>query len=251
MPQTLRLHRGCPGLLPPLLHLVQPGSPSCRHRIDDPRPGALRPGQRRPCRPSGRPGAGIPGQPGTLRAQSTHTAAYAHPDLDQPTPENRHQPSLNRDAGCLKAIDTFRSVLPRWLPPPVTIPADAAGPPRFRRDPFARDVASDPGGAMAPCDSGATHIAFGEHDGLGLPNVVISWLNPTPHAITVSASDPALPRRPQHSLPGGSLCLTRTGLAPVGSRQLRLAHRAATPGRCRVGPIGVRLVPAGAARSPG
>ena len=82
---------------------------------------------------------------------------------------------------------------------------------------------------MAPCDSGATHIAFGEHDGLGLHNVVISWLNPTPHAITVYASDPALPRRPQHSLPGGSLRLTRTGLAPVGSRQLRLAHRVRTP----------------------
>jgi hypothetical protein len=34
---------------------------------------------------------------------------------------------------------------------------------------------------------------------------------------------------PQHSLPGGSLSLTRTGLAPVGSRQLRLAHRVVTP----------------------
>jgi hypothetical protein len=111
----------------------------------------------------------------------------------------------------------------------VTIPADAAGSPRFRHDPFTRDVASDPGGAMAPRDCGATHVAFGSHDGLGLHNVVISWLNPTPHAITVYASDPALPRRPQHSLPGGSLGLTRTGLAPVGSRQLRLAHRVATP----------------------
>jgi hypothetical protein len=81
---------------------------------------------------------------------------------------------------------------------------------------------------MAPRDSGTTHVAFGSHDGLGLHNVVISWLNPTPHAITVYASDPASPRRPQHSLPGGSLRLTRTGLAPVGSRQLRLAHRVVT-----------------------
>jgi hypothetical protein len=81
---------------------------------------------------------------------------------------------------------------------------------------------------MTPRNSGATHVAFGTHDGLGLHNVVISWLNPTPHAITVYASDPALPRRPQHSLPGGSLRLTRTGLAPVGSRQLRLAHRVMT-----------------------
>src|SRR5271167_3779528 len=110
-------------------------------------------------------------------------------------------------------------VIPCWLPPPATIPADAAGPPRFRHDPFARDVASDPGGAMAPRDSGTTHVAFGAHDGLGLHNVVISWLNPIPHAITVYASDPALPRRPQHSLPGGSLRLTRTGLSPVGSCQ--------------------------------
>jgi hypothetical protein len=73
---------------------------------------------------------------------------------------------------------------------------------------------------MAPRDSGTTHFAFGAHDGLGLHNVVISWLNPIPHAITVYASDPALPRRPQHSLPGGSLRLTRTGLAPVGPCQL-------------------------------
>src|ERR1700759_15328 len=120
-------------------------------------------------------------------------------------------------------------VIPRWLPPPLTIPADVAGPPRFRHDPFAREMALDPGGAMAPCDSGTTHVAFGTPDGLGLHNVVISWLNPTPHAITVYASDPASPRRPQHSLPGGSLRLTRTGLAPVGSRQLRLAHRVVTP----------------------
>lgn len=82
---------------------------------------------------------------------------------------------------------------------------------------------------MVPRDSGTTHVAFGAHDGLGLHNVVISWLNPIPHAITVYASDTALPRRPQHSLPGGSLRLTRTGLAPVGSRQLRLAHRLVTP----------------------
>src|SRR5947209_4841976 len=60
------------------------------------------------CRPSGRPGAGIPSQPRTLPAQSPGAAAYAKPDLDQPTPENRYQPSLNRDVGCLKVIDTFR-----------------------------------------------------------------------------------------------------------------------------------------------
>jgi hypothetical protein len=95
---------------------------------------------------------------------------------------------------------------------------------------------------MAPRDGGATHVAFGAHDGLGLHNVVISWLNPIPHAITAYASDPALPRRPQHSLPGGSLRLTRTGLAPVGSRQLRLAHRVVTPitAASRINRVGVQ-----------
>src|SRR5690349_3346385 len=50
------------------------------------------------------------------------------------------------------------------------------------------------------------------------------------------AVDLAVPRRPPHSLPGGSLCPTRTGRAPVGSRQLRLAHRVRTPSQERAGP---------------
>jgi hypothetical protein len=132
-------------------------------------------------------------------------------------------------AGPTSSHDAASSGYPSLTAPLVTIPADVAGPPRFRHDPFARDMALDPGGAMAPRDSGTTHVAFGTHDGLGLHNVVISWLNPIPHAITVYASNPALPRRSRHSLPGGSLTLTRTGLAPVGSRQLRLAHRVVTP----------------------
>jgi hypothetical protein len=138
---------------------------------------------------------------------------------------------LSAHYGPVRLPATMQSapVIPCWLPPPVTIPADEAGSPRFRHDPFARDMALDPGGAMAPRDCGTTHVAFGAHDGLGPHNVVISWLNPIPHAITVYASDPALPRRPQHSLPGGSLRLTRTGFPPVGSCQLCLAHRPVIP----------------------
>jgi hypothetical protein len=156
--------------------------------------------------------------------------AYS-PPADPFPPPCRFLPWLQRYYGPVRLPAAMRPapVFPRWPPPPVTIPADATGPPRFRHDPFTRDVASDPGGAMVPRDSGTTHVAFGSHDGLGLHNVVISWLNPTPHAITVYASDPALPRRPQHSLPGGSLRLARTGLASVGSRQLRLAHPCGDP----------------------
>src|SRR6185436_12546988 len=49
--------------------------------------------------------------------------------------------------------------------------------PSFRCDPFARDVALDPGRASAP------RIAVPHM----LPSSELSWLNPTPHAIAVYA----------------------------------------------------------------
>src|ERR1700724_475029 len=39
--------------------------------------------------------------------------------------------------------------------------------PRFRSDPFARDVALDPGRATAPSHSDAAHVAFGRMKTLG------------------------------------------------------------------------------------
>jgi hypothetical protein len=73
-------------------------------------------------------------------------------------------------------------------------------------------MTSGTGGAMAPRDSGTTHFAFCAHDGLGLHNVVISWLNPIPHAITVYASDPRVAATPatlvtaaRYALPGRDL----------------------------------------------
>jgi hypothetical protein len=75
--------------------------------------------------------------------------------------------------------------------------AGRARSPRFRRDPFARDVAYDPGGASAPRMT-APHI---------LPSATViasasatfglSWLNPTPHSMAVYASPwgRRLPRR--------------------------------------------------------
>src|SRR5215208_2549287 len=50
----------------------------------------------------------------------------------------------------------------------------------------------------------------------------LSWLNPTPHAIAVYASQPLSPVATQHSL--RTLLLTWAGLAPAGSHQLCLAH---------------------------
>src|SRR5690348_10038022 len=82
--------------------------------------------------------------------------------------------------------------------------ADAQAP-QFRRVPFARDVAFDPGGATA------SRIAMPPMLPSTVPSVsasatlLISWLNPPPHPITVYASHPPSPTTAQHSLPGGAL----------------------------------------------
>src|ERR1700738_788199 len=76
---------------------------------------------------------------------------------------------------------------------------------RFRRAPFGRDVAFDPGGATA------SRIAMPHMLPSTVPSVsasakfFLSWLNPTPHPITVYASPPPSPTTAQHSLPGGAL----------------------------------------------
>ena len=76
---------------------------------------------------------------------------------------------------------------------------------RFRHVPFGRDVAFDPGGATA------SRIAMPHMLPSTVPSVsasaklLLSWLNPPPHPITVYASHPPSPATAQHSLPGGAL----------------------------------------------
>src|SRR6202023_3542832 len=76
---------------------------------------------------------------------------------------------------------------------------------RFRRAPFGRDVAFDPGGATA------SRIAMPHMLPSTVPSVsasaklLLSWLNPSPHPITVYASHPPSPTTAQPSLPGGAL----------------------------------------------
>src|SRR5436190_6360334 len=52
----------------------------------------------------------------------------------------------------------------------------------------------------------------------------LSWLNPTPHAIAVYASQPLSPVGHATLATKRTLLLTWAGLAPAGSRQLCLAH---------------------------
>jgi hypothetical protein len=75
--------------------------------------------------------------------------------------------------------------------------------PRFRRDPFVRDVASDPGRATVPRIT-APHMLPSAIATASAPAISrISWLNPTPQTITVYASPWSSPSTTQHSLPGG------------------------------------------------
>src|SRR5712672_1165466 len=74
--------------------------------------------------------------------------------------------------------------------------------PRFRRDPFVRDVVFDHGRASAPRITGPHMLPSTL---LTVSASAISWfsrLNSTPHTITVYASQPPSPATTQHSLPG-------------------------------------------------
>ena len=126
--------------------------------------------------------------------QRVHSAVQKW--LRQPLPENimisidkAHRPDSRFRTANPRRRASGELRFPSLAAPAMTIPVDAAGPPRFRHDPL-HVMWPRPGGAMAPRDRGTTHVAFGSHDGLGLHNVVISWLNPTPHAITVYAWTP-------------------------------------------------------------
>jgi hypothetical protein len=52
----------------------------------------------------------------------------------------------------------------------------------------------------------------------------LSWLNPTPHAIAVYASQPLSPVAMQHSLPSGRYSLLGPDLHRLDRTSLRLAH---------------------------
>src|ERR1700741_565559 len=76
---------------------------------------------------------------------------------------------------------------------------------RFRRVPFGRDVAFDPGGATASRLSMPHMLPSTVPSVSASATLFLSWLNPPPHPIAVYASHPPSPTTAQHSLPGGAL----------------------------------------------
>ena len=95
---------------------------------------------------------------------------------------------------------------PLGLPPRPGIASATAGrmrSPRFRRDPFVREVALDPGRASAPRMTAPHMLPSTDINGSAPAKFSLSWLNPTPHTIAVYASPLPSPTDAQHSLAGG------------------------------------------------
>jgi len=112
--------------------------------------------------------------------------------------------------------------------------------PRFRRVPFVRDVALDPGRATEPRIA-VPHMLPSACLTASAPAISrISWLNPTPHMIAVYASPWSSPSTPQHSLLGGRY--------PLPGPDFHRMERASFPGAPDISspPCLLRLLPAGA-----
>src|SRR6201993_3742838 len=101
--------------------------------------------------------------------------------------------------------------------------------PSFRCDPFARDVAFDPGRASAPRIT-VPHMLPSSNRRPSAPATSdLSWLNPTPHAIAVYASRPLSPVTTQHSLPSRRYSLLGPDFHRLDRTSLRLAHPTQSP----------------------
>src|SRR5882757_5348141 len=104
----------------------------------------------------------------------------------------------------------------RCGPPALSGRRSNAGSPRFRRDPFARDVLFDPGRVDSTSHNGTAHVAFGSKGQPPPPAKRVfrgSITHPTQPLCTLCVRHCC--RLTQHSLPGGLLGLTWAGLAPA------------------------------------
>src|SRR5271166_1950047 len=107
---------------------------------------------------------------------------------------------------------------------PKAIRSDARSP-GFRSVPFVRDGVVDHDGVSVPCIAAPHRLPSAPGDGLGLhhfQNIRGSISHPT--QLLCKLRGRRRRRATQHSLPGGLLALTRSGLAPAGSDQLILPH---------------------------
>src|ERR1035438_7774518 len=131
-------------------------------------------------------------------------------NLFQPTPFLHHLVAFDDFIDITDRSDFRRLIAASFGCPSLAAPemnSAAAGPPRFRCQPFARELALDPGGAT-PSRIATAHMLPSLHStNSASATFSITWLNPSPHAISVYASDRTLPHRLQDSIPACPLRL--------------------------------------------
>src|SRR5450755_1913309 len=131
-------------------------------------------------------------------------------NLFQPIPFLRHLVAFDDFTDNIDRSDFRRLIATSCGCPSLAAPdmtSAAAGSPRFRCQPFARELALDPGGAT-PSRIATAHMLPSLHNtNSASATFSISWLDPSPHAISVYASDHALPHRLQDSIPACPLRL--------------------------------------------
>ncbi len=95
--------------------------------------------------------------------------------------------------------------------------------PRFRRDPFVRELVFDPGRATVPRITAPLMLPSALWTASAPALKLISWLNTDPtRSLCTLRRGRRLPRR--NTRCRRALPLTWAGLSPAGPRQLRLAH---------------------------
>src|SRR3954470_12746861 len=100
--------------------------------------------------------------------------------------------------------------------------------PRFRRDPFVRELVSDPGRATVPRIAAPLMLPSALWTASAPALKLISWLNTDPTRLLCTLRrGRRLPRR--NTRYRRALPLTWAGLSPAGPRQLRLAHPKTPP----------------------
>ncbi len=107
------------------------------------------------------------------------------------------------------------TAFPSRCGPEAGMPWPNPGSPKLRRDPFARDLLFDPGGADMASLSGPVRVAFDSLHGLGSCDDPLrgSITHPTQPLCTLRGRRRR--RLTQHLLPGCLLGITWVGLAPI------------------------------------
>ena len=162
-----------------------------------------------------------------MRRCSPSLRPAAFPPLSPPPICGRFCSRLHRYYAAVRLLAPSSTASSPRLPVATRITVVIAGgtrSPRFRRVPFLRDVAYDRGRATGPCIAAPHILPSASTDGLG-PCDIVHFVaqSHTPQVCCVRFAE-VVTFHDATLATGRALPVTRAGLPPAGTRQLRLAH---------------------------